>query len=273
MYKKIAKFIMHSFSNVEQPLDEYIIQILPDIVRDKSINITEDEYIYYLCGGNPESYKTFIKMLKHVISNEKGLSKVILWYDAPVYYLQQTGFGEKVITSVRDKYNEKLRTILKDDKFKVNNKGEFFERFCSYFLKDIGIDNWVTKRSKDEGIDIVGLINGNSGGIRDLVLKHEQFLLVQVKYYANSVDSSVIRHLIGDGSFYRNKTFYLNEQRYFIGAARVCLLVIAFSGFSECAEQMARTYNVETLDGDKIVDVLCSIGEQKSRALNFLSLF
>lgn len=271
-YRKLVKFIIGNFSNSEQqPLDEYLIYLLPLIVENESINITEDEYIHDLCGGNIKNYETFIRMLEHAISAEHGLCKVILRYDPPVYYLQQTEFGEKVLTSVRDRYVNKLKNVLRIDYKLKFDKGEFFEIFCSYFLKDLGIENWVTRRSKDEGIDIIGRISGTANELRDLVLKNERFLLVQVKYHASSIDWSVIRHLIGDSYFYRFEPFFIDKQRLIIGAAPVSLLVIAFSGLSERAEQLARKYNVETLDGNKVVDVLCSIGEQKSMALKFLN--
>lgn len=270
-YRKVLKFIIDNFSNVKQPLDEYLVQIMPVIVENKSINLTEDEYIRDLCGGNIETYETFIKMLEKGIKVEKGLSKVNLRFDCPIYYLQQTEFGEKVISSTKDKYIGKLMDVLKVDSNLYLNKGEFYENFCSYFLEDVGIKNWVTSRSKDEGVDIIGKIGRNSASLKDLILKSEQYLLVQVKYHASKVDWSVIRHLIGDGNLYKHEPFIIDKQEHFIGAAPVSLLVISFSGFSERAKQLANKFNVEILDGYNLVDVLCSIGEQKSMALKFLN--
>lgn len=270
-YRKVVKFIVNNFNNNVQPLDEYVVKILPHVVRSNSINLTEDEYIHDLCGGNLKNFETFIKILEQIISTEKGLSRVCLRYDPPVYYLEETEFGEKVITSIRDRYLNKLKGILNNEYQLEFDKGEFFETFCSYFLKDLGIQNWVTRKSKDEGIDIIGIISGKPKELRDLVFNNEQFLLVQVKYHTNIVDKSVIRNLIGDSYFYKHEPISRDKQKFFIGAAPVSLLVIAFSGFSERAEQFACRYNVEILDGNKVLDVLCSIGDHKSSALRFLN--
>jgi len=83
------------------------------------------------------------------------------------------------------------------------------------------------------------------------------YLLAQVKCYDENkkVDTPVIRHLIGDSSFYKYNV-YNNE--IIIGNKPLYLIIFSYSGFTKPAEIFAKSNSVVALNGHELIDIICN---------------
>lgn len=131
-------------------------------------------------------------------------------------------------------------------------KGDFYENFCTHFLRDIGVDCNTTSSSGDGGIDIIGKVTFDTGNkLFNHILSTEAILLAQSKCYENKVDTPVIRKIIGDSLFYKFGQFDGPKNPLY-------LIVFSHKGFTDKAKQFAKENMVVTIDSETIIDIACN---------------
>jgi restriction system protein len=106
-----------------------------------------------------------------------------------------------------------------------------FEHLTERLYHSMDYDTWLTPPTRDGGRDIIAKINDGA--------KHE-FLLVECKRYADTVDVGIIRELYG----------VVNAEKANRG-------VLVTSGkFTPDAEKFAGSNSIQLIDGDKFVMLL-----------------
>ncbi|AYF55180.1 hypothetical protein DFH04_10765 [Clostridium novyi] len=228
--KAICKYISENYKYEEMEFDNYLKDYAFKIKNDVTINISEETIIDTLSDIQSNYYKRLVELICKTIEKNGPISKINLKYSPPIHLISNTKFGENVVNGDVDRYKLQLNYILNND----NYSGVFYEKFCYLFLEDIGILGVETKHSGDAGIDIIATTDIYSNKqLANHLFVNKMLMLVQVKFYKNKADSSIIRHIIGDGMLYRfeNEKILFNPMQ---------LIVVNHSGFNPSAEMYAK---------------------------------
>lgn len=262
----ISTYIFENFSNGKIRLIEYLSQIVDLLALNNIVNLSTEE-IDELCCVESNSFIQTAKRLMYMSNEKKYNSTINITYSID-YYIENTTFGLKRLIAERELY---LSILNKISSLPRKEKGDIFEKVCSLFLEDIGVESRVTSSTGDEGIDILGVVNTNvSNPFFKYVFDGKVYLLAQVKYYDEykKVDTPVIRHLIGDSSFYKYNV-YNNEIR--IGNKPLYLVIFSYNGFTKPAEAFAKSNNVVALNGHELIDIICNFESSSDfKSINYL---
>ncbi|WP_019229021.1 restriction endonuclease [Sedimentibacter sp. B4] len=243
---KIADYVINNYEGVRQQVDNYLFDSAAKIILNTNINISEDYFIDELCDISSSNFSNFIKTLQNLIVQYGANAKINLLYSPPAYMIYNTTFGINVIKGNAPKFIQMINYILDNDL----KDGVFYEKFCCLFFKDIGINSFETKHSRDDGIDIIAEANVTFNG---RLIKHifysNLMILAQVKFHKCKMDVSIIRHIIGDSLFYR----FNNENIRF---RPLQLIVINHNGFTSSAETFAAKYGVILLSSSSLINII-----------------
>lgn len=249
----ISKYIFNNFNIKKIKLIYYLSEYIDKIAEEKDISLNTDE-IDELCYVNSNSFIQLAKNLIVISKENKYKSNIKITYCID-YYIELTAFGDKRFKNEREQY---LNIVKKISYLPMQEKGFIFEKLCSLFLEDLGVECKVTSKTGDEGIDILGAINLNSDNLLfKCVFDEKIYLLAQVKCYEENkkVDTPVIRHLIGDSNFYKYNKY---NSDYIIGNKPVYLMIFSFSGFTKPAVEFAKVNNVIIFNKYELVDLICN---------------
>ena len=252
----ISNYVFDNFNNERMKLINYLSSIIDEILETRVINLSDEE-IGDLCWVESNS---FIQVAKNLInmSNEKKFKSNIIITNGIDYYIENTIFGTKRLNAERDTL---INVFNKIGYLPKKKKGDIFERFCSLFLEDIGVESEVTPSTGDEGVDILGTININvDNPFFKFVFDSKIYLLAQVKCYDENrkVDTPIIRHLIGDGVFYKNNKF---NNKINIASIPLYLMIFSYSGFTNPAKNFAKENNVVVIKGNEMIDIICNFDD------------
>lgn len=261
----LSGYIYDNFNQEKTKLTYYIASII-DKVIEKNIVCFIDEEIDELC--NNES-AILVQLTRGIISliRKNGVKSNIKITKGIDYYIENTEFGRNRFNKCRDFVLRATYNISKLDK---KEKGNIFEKFCSYFLNDIGVYCKTTTISRDGGIDILGVINIDADNLLSkLVFIPNIYLLAQVKCYdSRKVDTSIIRHLISDSLYYKTNNF---KHNIILGNKPLYLVLFSYSGFTEPALEFAKKSGVVTLDIKEIIDIICNSNSfDKFKSIRYL---
>jgi len=249
----ISTYIFDNFNNQRMKLIEYLSQIVDQLADINMINLSTEE-IDELCCVESNSFIQIAKRLKYISDEKKYNSTISITYSID-YYIENTIFGAKRLIEEREVH---VNILNKISFLPRKEKGDIFEKFCSLFLEDIGVECKVTSSTGDEGIDILGIVYTNvSNPFFKHVFDGKVYLLAQVKCYDENkkVDTPIIRHLIGDSSFYKYNVF---NNEITIGNKPLYLIIFSYSGFTKPAAAFANQNNVVVLNGHELIDIICN---------------
>lgn len=255
--KKIAVYIHENFEGEEVELAEYIFQISSDI----SYIEDEEKVQVYLNDIGSKEYQSLVEIIKELIDKNGNYSRIEIKYSPPVYYIKQTLFSKQAGKQIVEEYIRKLDYILKCD----SNAGEIYEEFCCECLREIGISCRRTPYVGDDGIDIIGEIQYLwENTYISKIVGEQMYILGQAKFYNNKVDVSVVRHLVGDGLYYKFSNSNIRKRN-------VKLLVIAHNGFTQSALELAEMEGVSTITSRNIIELLLNKKSvEDSKALRYI---
>lgn len=250
--KSIINYIINNFNCPMLRIDKYLMNYAEEITKKLELEIDADDIVYELGDIHNINSNHFIKLLQKEIKNREPRSRIIFQYKTPFYYIKLSQYGKIVNSDIRIKIERKLN-IFKT----IYNKGYKFQKFCAFFLSDIGAYSIISKNTNDNGIDIIGR---NKMKLDNYFQKYfyyieDQFVLSQVKCHQRKINVNVIKTLIKD-SF---KLRFKEDEKFFIGSNPAILIVFSYTGFSQCAITYAKKYGVCLISGDDIIDLLCCI--------------
>lgn len=252
----ISSYIFDNFNSERMKLIEYLSSCIDEISDVRNANLSTEE-IDDLCSVESHSFIQLAKKLQ-LLSDEKKYKSNINITHSIDYYIEVTSFGAKRLANERILY---LNILKKISSLHNHEKGGIFEKFCSLFLEDIGVECKVTSLTGDEGIDILGIINISlNNPFFKFVFDGKIYLLAQVKCYDENkkVDTPVIRHLIGDSSFYKYNEY---NDKYAIRNKPLYLMIFSYSGFTKSAKKFAEANDVIALNGNELVDIICNFDD------------
>ncbi|PRT08273.1 hypothetical protein C6356_07930 [Bacillus wiedmannii] len=260
--KKLCNYITEYYSDKNQILEDYFSDFSEEIICKSGVSITSDEFIETLCDSTSKEFLKLVEQLNILLEEQGESSKVALEYSPPYYYIRNTEFGKN---SHNGKYGELLTKL--DFVFnQITDNGMFYQKFCCMFLNDLGIKSFETPQSGDNGIDIISEVNINfENEILNHFIQKTMLLLVQVKFHQAEIDSSVIRHIIGDSLFYKfSKSNIMSKP--------IQLAVISHRGFTLKARQLAGNHGIILIDSKKMIDLLLNNeSPQQLSSINYLN--
>jgi HJR/Mrr/RecB family endonuclease len=263
-YKKLCSYISDHYFAEKHILEDYFSIFSEEIISNSGVSVTLDEFIEILCDGSSKEFIKLVENLKIHIEEQGESSKIGIDYSPPYHYIYNTEFGKNAHNGKYREILTKLDTIFNLD---VNN-GKFYQTFCTLFLKDLGIHAYETSHSGDDGLDIIAEINIKleNDVLRHLIQK-TMILLVQVKFHKTEIDTSVIRHIIGDSLLFKfNKSDIMSKP--------IQLAVISHKGFTIKAQQFASKHGVIIIDSKKMIDLLLNHNNPRQlSSLNYLNLY
>lgn len=260
--KKLCNYIAEYYSDKNQILEDYFSDFSGEIICKSGVSITSDEFIETLCDSTSKEFLKLVEQLNNLIEEQGESSKVALEYSPPYYYIQNTEFGKNA-------HNGKYGELLKKLDFifnQITDNGMFYQKFCCMFLNDLGIKSFETPQSGDNGIDIISEVTINfENEILNHFIQKTMLLLVQVKFHQAEIDSSIIRHIIGDSLFYKfSKSNIMSKP--------IQLAVISHKGFTLKARQLAGNHGIILIDSKKMIDLLLNNeSPQQLSSINYLN--
>jgi HJR/Mrr/RecB family endonuclease len=246
LIKKIVNNIISVHWLGKVKVDDLIVSKLNEIC-DKTID--SDEVLKELGDPNSKSFEKFIKAFKIIIAQNHVFSTVIIYDELDGIYIEKKHNDKNIDL----KYKEVINFI--NDIEKTYNKGINYEKFCKFFLEDLGIKCETTNVSGDKGIDILGSYFANiDDDVANLVFYEHIYMLVQTKYFSSQIDTPVIRKLVGDSIFIR-----FDELDYLtIKHNAVHLIVFSHNGFTQPARDFADKNKVKTFDSTDIAHIIAA---------------
>lgn len=235
------------------------------LIIDVVINNFDIEEVDDLIDKYSDTRTTYFRKLIIAISStnkNNNFQKIVLEERIDGYYIEQKLNNKDVGV----KYKEVIQLIEKIGGPNVRNKGILYEKFCNFFLNDLGIHSTLTRASNDKGIDILGSFKSNlPDEIGKLVFNDDIYLLVQTKYFSKKIDTPVIRKLVGDSLFIR-----FDELEYLdIKHNAFHLIVFSHNGFTLPAIKFAEKNKIKLFDSVKIAHI---ISEKPDKEWNCLSV-
>lgn len=221
-----------------------------DIIENSLIYSHSEKEKYIEALGDPISryFDNLIREVRKKIEQNSDCPVVSLADEADGYFV------ERLLGDHEGLYQEVIDRIESYESF-GKSKGIWFERFCIAFLEDFGVLCKATQSSNDKGIDIFGSyktdLNRNVG---KLILNEEIYVLGQVKYFSEKVDTPVIRKLVGDTIFIR-----FDELEYVeIKHNAVHLMVFSRNGFTDPASDFAKKNKIELFDQSRVAHLIAN---------------
>ncbi|WP_369765399.1 restriction endonuclease [Flavobacterium sp. WC2429] len=253
--KSIVDIIISVSWEGKKRIDNLIVEY---VINSSELKIDKDILIDELGDPNTVSYLKLIKTIEATIFQNINFTKVQLFEEIDGFYLQKKHCN----LAIDEKYNEVVKFINKIEH--EPNKGIAYENFCKTFLEDLGIVCEVTKASGDKGIDVLGsYLVDFKDEIANLVFNERIYLLVQTKYFGTSIDTPVIRKLVGDSLFIR-----FDELDYLtIKHNAVHLIVFSHNGFTQPAIEFAKKNKVKLFDSMQIAHIISELPEKSWRCL------
>lgn len=266
---RIQKVAYYIYSNFNEEIVISVSDFILKKIDDFSIFIKKDkDWISdNLIESSHRNHAEIIKELNNIINSSQPRSKIILEQKISDTYIRFSNFGKSINYDIQKEYSKILDKLL----LVSNNslKGKIFENFCILLLRDLNIKTYATKSSNDKGIDIVGELLNDNDELKFKYLFHENVLLLcQCKFYNNTIDTPVIRKLVGDSLFIRfSELDYLKVRHNALH-----LLVISYNGFSQPAKEFSNRNKVKILEGKDIISIAASIPNlKKSRSYRYLN--
>lgn len=255
--KSIINIIISTSWDGKIRIDDLIVE---KIYYSDRLTIDKDLLLDELGDCNTVSFEKLIKTLQTILIVNENFNKIELFEELDGFYIQK----KHTNSNVDDKFSQVINFINSIES--NNNKGVAYELFCKAFLEDLGIKCMSTKSSGDKGIDILGSYHSDlKDNVANLVFNEKIYLLVQTKYFASSIDTPVIRKLVGDSLFIRfDELEYLNIKHN-----AVHLIVFSHNGFTSPALEFAKRNKVKTFDSTHIAHI---ISEEPEKLWNCLKI-
>lgn len=255
--KNILNLLISYHWDNSKRIDEVLLEVF-------YLNFTEydlEEACEKYCDCTTQYFKRLINCIENV-NEENSFKKIEIFDEYDGYYVKKV--SSDVLVTL--KYKEVCSIFEEIEKRK--NKGTLYEHFCKLFISDLGIDTEVTRNSNDKGIDILGNYTVNfSKNITKLIFSDDIYLLIQTKFYNKSIDTPVIRKLVGDSLFIR-----FDELEYFkIRHNAFHLIVFSHKGFTQPALEFAKKNKVMTFDSMQIAHIISEDLNNDWKCLNLFS--
>ncbi|MBZ4042411.1 restriction endonuclease [Flavobacterium hibisci] len=255
--KSIINIIISTSWDGKKRVDDLIVE---KIYHSTQLIIDRDLLLDELGDPNTNSYEKLIRTLQSTLLINNNFNKIELFDEVDGFYIQKKHNN----SAVDIKYSEVISFINSIEL--QYNKGVAYELFCKAFLEDLGIQCISTKSSGDKGIDILGsYFSDLKDNVANLVFNEKIYLLVQTKYFTTSIDTPVIRKLVGDSLFIR-----FDELDYLtIRHNAVHLIVFSHNGFTTPATEFALRNKVKIFDSTHIAHI---ISEEPEKHWNCLKI-
>lgn len=246
--RAIANSIMNYCEKSSIMLADYII----NYINANDYELSEEELIESLGDEKSNDFMKLVRELEKQIDKATNTSRINLIEDFEGYHIKTTDFGAQTKVIVTKKIWDAFDSISGLNK---TQRGSIYEEFCSKFLNDIGLEAKVTPQSNDKGIDIFAKYDANlKGELASLVFNDSVYLLGQAKFFKKSIDTPVIRKLVGDTFFLRfDKLEYVD-----IAHNAIHLVVFSHSGYTQGAIDFAKSNKIMLLDSMKIVNIVAA---------------
>lgn len=172
-----------------------------------------------------------------------------------IYYLCLNEYAKNYDNSLVDKYCDLLQKLCEMENKQYSS--EAYEEFCQKWFSEFCKEVHTTPKSNDKGVDLIGVLKSSS--LPDSITANNEIRMVaQVKLYDHTVDTPIIRRLLGDVVFL---TFDDSDICVF---APTVLVVIGHKGFTKAATEFAKKYNVVLLDSRDLIRILSFMGDLES---------
>lgn len=263
--RSISKYIVRHYNADEMLLTDWITEHLKELCNN--IDNIDIDYIFdELCDFATISFAKLIKEIEKQILANSPISRVNIKQVCDGVRIALNDLGIKGNLEISKDLYSKFNIV---ESQKNMDKGLFYEKFCSYFLEDIGLESCVTKASNDKGIDIFAKyktkLHKDWG---HLVFNDYVYLLGQAKFYSSKVDTPILRRLVGDSIFLRF------DQIDYIEVAHNAIHLIVFShnGFNEQAIEFAKKNKIMMMNTEQMISILCAHEfPQTSKAIMYIT--
>lgn len=132
-------------------------------------------------------------------------------------------------------YHRKMQRIKRSDIRAIDQMtGDQFEEFLVLFFRLLGYSAKKTKKSRDQGADVIL----NIDGVR---------VVVQAKRVRNKISNSAVQEVVASKAFYQATDAWVVTNSY----------------YTEPAKELARVNNVQLWDRDRLISELSKINMNK----------
>lgn len=232
--------------------EDFIAKNAQEIASELPSSVTIDIIYDDLIDLKSKDQALFVKQLDIHLNSYPHRKRFDLIYEAPFHYVTPTIYSSHVQAGYKVKGLQQLDSLTDLSRAE---KGEFYEKFCTLFLEDMGLTAQKTKSSGDKGIDIIAFYPINlPNRIVNFFLDENIYLLAQAKFYSAPVDTPTIRKLVGDSLFVRfDRLEYLP-----IAHNAFHLSVFSHSGYTKLAKEFAKNNKVLLFTSEDIIDFVCN---------------
>lgn len=134
-------------------------------------------------------------------------------------------------------YHLQIQRIKRSDIRAIDQMtGDQFEEFLVFFFRLLGYSAKKTKKSRDQGADVIL----NIDGVR---------IVVQAKRMRNKVSNSAVQEVVASKAFYQATDAWVVTNSY----------------YTEAAKELGRANNVQLWDRDRLIAELSKININKNK--------
>jgi hypothetical protein len=246
--KTLAIYICNNYTGEISLLNNWIFSNAKILCQ---IAGCQEEDIYETIGDpSTEHYLKITASIIERINIGRPSNRIELKEDVDGTYISLSELGKNINFDLEKDINDRFKII---ETWSGMDKGMFYEKFCTLFLNDLGLEAETTKATGDKGVDIVASYKSNLNEyLSKFVFFDHVYLLGQAKFFASKVDTPVIRKLVGDSLFLR-----FDQLNYIqISHNAIHLIVFSHKGFTEDAIVFAEKNKIMRVETSQMISII-----------------